>query len=162
MKTRILCAFLPVLLLAFALPAWATNGTWTNATTDGDWTTAGNWTGGVPTINGETATFDGSEAARGLPTANLLDLSAAPPGVELILAFSADYSTHDISEFSSTGLCYKATIEAHSGGSIRFDVQFNVAHAAGGTLIIKTGTTVPVVQEFFLYNGGTACKRLFD
>ncbi|HUX02184.1 MAG TPA: hypothetical protein VMY35_14560, partial [Phycisphaerae bacterium] len=137
---RILMAFAIVLLLAGL--AFAAECTWTNATEDDDWTTAGNWDGGVPTPGTDVAVFDGvSEGARGLPTVNLLDLSV----VNQTFWFTADYSTTDISEFTSDGggSCAASLFLVGAGtGKIRLDNAFDDAEAYNGTLIVKTGTTV--------------------
>ena len=121
------------------------NGTWNNATEDDDWANAGNWTGGVPGAS-NTATFDGSEAARGLPSVNLPNLDV----VALFLKFSADYSTVEAGSLSSTGLANSSVFV--DNGKVVLDETCSSAHATNGTLTLKAG--VEFDNNVVLYDGG--------
>lgn len=112
------------------------SGTWT-AAVNNQWSNVGNWVGGVPVQGaGDTATFDGSEGASGLPDGT--DGQPVGPGA-INLTFNADYSGDpiDANIFHAKGATI-GVITVQGSGSAEPDADFTSASVAG-TLIINNG-----------------------
>jgi len=105
-------------------------GTWTNATENGDWSNAGNWSGVAAPGNGETATFDGSEAARGLPDGTDNEPSAGAINIVIAEAITANLEGN---LFHGKGATIGAVTVNHASANITAgaDITGNITMATG-------------------------------
>ena len=156
--------------LQLTLAAAGVAGSWTNGNATGNWSEAGNWSGGVPSLPGSSATFaaapgtvtlDANKTVGGLTFnnaaayaivgANTLTLDNTGSGAVIAVTTGA----HVI----QTAVAFNDNVTVTPAGGTQLTVSGNITQASGTRSLTKTGTGTLVLSGSNSYSGGTAVSN---
>ena len=145
-------------------------GSWTNGNATGNWNDAGNWSGGIPSLAGSSATFasapgavtlNANETVGGLTFNNAAGYTITG-GNTLTLDNNGSGASVTVTTGShtiSTAVAFNDNVTVAPASGTQLTISGNISQATGSSSLTKTGTGTLVLSGTNSYSGGTSVSN---